>query len=94
MNKNAEALPPGYQLKHNIAWGHRVPGLLEIKYHDPKTKNASTLVMQRQIALLINEAQKDTSIKVILFHGGRYFSSGNNLSVLTGAAKTGDPKVV
>jgi enoyl-CoA hydratase/carnithine racemase len=84
-------MPPGYQLKDNIAWGQRAPGLLEIKYHDPKTRNASTQAMQRQIAILINEAQKDTSIKVILFHGGRYFSSGNNLKGLTSTLMSQDP---
>lgn len=34
------------------------------------------------MAHLINAAQKDTSIKAILLHGGRYYSSGNDLSVM------------
>ena len=34
------------------------------------------------MARLINAAQKDTSIKVILIHGGLYYCSGNDLSAL------------
>lgn len=37
------------------------------------------------MARLINNAQTDTSIKVILLHGGKYYSAGNNLDVLTSA---------
>lgn len=35
---------------------------------------------------LINKANKDTSIKAILVHGGKFFSSGNDLSKLIEAA--------
>ena len=33
------------------------------------------------IARLVENAQNDTSIKVIFFHGGTFFSSGADLSV-------------
>jgi hypothetical protein len=35
-----EDLPPGYKLEHGIAFGMRVPGLFEIKFHTPKDRNA------------------------------------------------------
>lgn len=34
------------------------------------------------LAKIINDAQTDEKIKVILLHGGKFFSSGNNLSVM------------
>ena len=37
-----EDLPPGYEIKEGLAFGSRVPGLLEIKFHYPQTKNAIT----------------------------------------------------
>lgn len=51
----------------------------------PQNRNASTGDSQLTIAKLINDAQADKSIKVILLHGGKYFSSGNNLAALTNA---------
>lgn len=38
---------------------------------------------------MITDAQTNKSIKVILIHGGKYFSSGNNLSALTSSVKKG-----
>ena len=35
------------------------------------------------ISKIINDAQNDEKVKVILIHGGKFFSSGNDLSVLT-----------
>lgn len=31
---------PGFTLNHGIAFGSRAQGLLEIKFHNPKTKNS------------------------------------------------------
>ena len=43
---------------------------------------------------LINDAQSDTNIKVILLHGGKYFSSGNNIQVLAkGGMKSKEEKI-
>ena len=33
---------------------------------------------------MINNAQNDPKIKVILIHGGKFYSSGNDLKPLTG----------
>lgn len=76
-------LPQGYQEANGIAWGSRVPGLLEIKFNTPQNRNASTGEGQLTMAKLIQDAQNDKSIKVILLHGGSYYSSGNNLAALT-----------
>jgi enoyl-CoA hydratase/carnithine racemase len=79
-----DAIPAGFQLKGGIMYGSRVPGLLEIKFHTPETRNAITNEGQRTIGELVNAAQKDDSVKVILLQGGKYYSSGNDLSALTG----------
>ena len=59
------------------------PGLLEIKIHNPKKKNAIGIPPERKLTELINAAQDDESVKVILLHGGSFFSSGNDLSLFT-----------
>jgi len=38
----AEILPAGFQVKEGIAWGSRVPHLLEIKFHNARRKNSTT----------------------------------------------------
>ena len=75
-------MPEGYQCKDGIAWGTRVPGLLEIKFHSMKTRNASRSSQHLMMSQIINAAQKDEKIKVILLHGGKYYSSGNDLKAL------------
>ena len=35
-----DKIPDGYKIESGICWGRRTPSVLEIKYHDPKTKNA------------------------------------------------------
>jgi len=57
--------------------------LLEIKFHNARRKNSTTGAGQFLISKIINDAQKDEKIKVILIHGGNFFSSGNDLSALT-----------
>lgn len=76
-------LPQGYQQENGIAWGSRVPGLLEIKFNTPQNRNASTGEGQLVMSKLIKDAQNDLNIKVILIHGGKYYSSGNNLAALS-----------
>lgn len=66
-------------------WGTtRAPGLLEIKFNMPKTRNAN--YKPENVAELINAAQSDKNIKVILLHGGKYFGSGNNLKDMAAMA--------
>ena len=76
------SLPEGYQTKNNIVWGMKQShqGLLEIVIANPKKKNAIGIKEEEQMAEIIKGAQTNDEVKVILLHGGRYFSSGNDLS--------------
>ena len=80
--KSRSDIPEGYTVKECLAYGSRVPGLLEIKYHNPTKRNASNAESQLRMARLVAKAQSDTSIKVILIHGGLFYSSGNDISRL------------
>jgi len=64
-------------------WGMRPshPGLLEIKIHNPKKMNAIGTPPEMRIAEIVTAAQTDDNVKVILLHGGSFFSSGNDLSM-------------
>ena len=84
--KTLPTLPEGYQAKSGIAWGSRVEGLLEISFWNLKRKNALTAESHVQIARLVKAAQNDEKIKVILFHGGLFYSSGNDLDALVSFA--------
>ena len=77
----SEDIPNGYKLQHGIAWGSRKPGVLEIKFHTPKKRNVISGQAQMLLARLVEHAQNDTSIKVIFFHGGTFYTAGNDLSV-------------
>lgn len=79
-------IPAGFQTQDNISWGVRSthPGLLEIIINNPKMKNAIGSPPEKKMVELINGAQDNKDIKVILLHGGRFFSSGNDLSALVG----------
>lgn len=79
-----EPLPAGFKVQDGVAWGSREEYLLEIKFHNSKRKNATTGPGQFLISKLINDAQNDEKVKVILIHGGKFFSSGNDLSLLVG----------
>ena len=82
MSKASKDIPPGYTVKDCLAYGSRVPGLLEIKNHNPTKRNASNNESQLLLARLVQEAQTDSSIKVIFIHGGLFYSSGNDISIL------------
>ena len=45
-------------------------------------RNASTGAGQLLMSKIITAAQTDEKVKVILIHGGKYFSSGNDLKAL------------
>lgn len=75
-------LPTGFTVTDGIAVGKRATGLLEIVFFNPKKRNASNGKSHIQMANAINSAQADPDVKVILLHGGFYFSSGNDISAL------------
>lgn len=73
-----------------MAWGSRAEGLLEIAYFNPKKKNASHAAMHLRMTHLIEAAQTDNKTKVILIHGGPFFSSGNDISALASGGSMSD----
>ena len=79
----AATLPEGFETKDGIAWGSRRPGLLEIAYWNHKRKNSVTGAGQKRMSRLIGAAQTDDEIKAIFIHGGLFYCSGNDLSVLS-----------
>lgn len=79
-------LPEGYKVKDGIAWGSRLPGLLEIAYFNPQKRNSVTGEGQMLMGRLINAAQDDENIKVIFIHGGLFYSAGNELGALASGA--------
>lgn len=83
-------LPQGYKLEDQIIHGHKAshPGLYEIIIHNPSKKNAVGTPPERKMAELLTAANTDDSIKVILLHGGRFFSSGNDLSMFVKPGQT------
>ena len=83
-------IPEGYTVKDCLCYGSRVPGLLEIKFHNPTKRNASNAESQLLMSNLVDQAQSDESIKVIFIHGGLFYNSGNDISRL--ASGTGEQK--
>jgi enoyl-CoA hydratase/carnithine racemase len=75
--------PQGYILEKSLIYGKSKthPGVFEIKFHNPKFKNALGLELEIKLTELIKLAENDDEIKLIVLHGGQYFSSGNDLSV-------------
>jgi len=58
----------------------RTGSILDIQLNRPAKKNAMTSSMYIAMADLLNEAAKDDSIRVVLWHGaGDSFSAGNDL---------------
>ena len=82
MSHAQKDIPEGYTVKDCLAYGSRVPGLLEIKYHNPTKRNAANAECQLLMARLVEKAQTDESIKVIFIHGGLFYNSGNDISRL------------
>lgn len=71
--------PPGFTFDPvGIIYGKRQshPGLLEIKLHNPKKKNAFRSETILKITEIIHQAEEDKEIKVIMLHGGKFFSAG------------------
>ena len=42
--------------------------------------------MNKAILKALKLAEEDTTVKVVLLHGGKFFCAGNDLSILTGGA--------
>lgn len=75
--------PSGYKHESQLIYGMRPshPGLLEIKIHNPSKMNAISNDPEKKIGEIVTAAQTDDTVKVILIHGGSFFSSGNDLSM-------------
>lgn len=84
-------IPEGFKLENQVIYGMRKshPGLFEIKIHNPAKKNAIGLEPEAKMTKLIEQCQEDEDVKVIMLHGGKYFSSGNDLSIFGGRDKDG-----
>ena len=91
MTTEVKDMPEGLKYEGGLCFGMRAshPGLFEIKIHNPKKKNAISTEHNLKLGDLITACQDDENVKVILFHGGKFFSSGNDLSVFAGSALTG-----
>jgi enoyl-CoA hydratase/carnithine racemase len=58
----------------------RSGGILRVQFNRPAKKNAMTMAMYTGLADLLNEADKDENINVVLLHGaGDAFTAGNDL---------------
>src|ERR1700730_12615348 len=58
----------------------RSESILRVQFNRPAKKNAMTLAMYTGLADLLNEADKDDNINVVLLYGaGDSFSAGNDL---------------
>lgn len=58
----------------------RSEGVLRVELNRPEKKNALTSSMYAKLADIFNEAGKDDSIRVVLWHGaGDAFSAGNDI---------------
>jgi enoyl-CoA hydratase/carnithine racemase len=74
-----QGLPEGFTLKDGVAFGYRQEGLFEIKFHRPKVRNAMGGAVELQLANCFKQASEDPNCKVVLLHGGKFFTAGNDL---------------
>ena len=86
--ESTSEIPKGYKLQDGLCYGSRVPGLLEIKYHNPQKRNAIFETTHERFAQIINNCQNDEDVKVILVHGGLFYSGGVDISAFTNYQKT------
>jgi enoyl-CoA hydratase/carnithine racemase len=79
--------PEGLTYESELVFGMRKshPGLFEIKIHNVKKRNAIATVPEKKLGELFKMADENDEIKVILLHGGKFFSSGNDLSAFADA---------
>jgi enoyl-CoA hydratase/carnithine racemase len=92
--KMTQNMPEGFVLQDQMIYGMRkeYPGLFEMKIHNPKKKNAIASIPELKMKELVLAAQDNEDIKVILLHGGSFYSSGNDLSLFGEAFAKGDPE--
>ena len=58
----------------------RSDGILRVELNRPEKKNAMTGAMYTRLAEILDEADKDDEIRVVLWHGaGDSFSAGNDI---------------
>ena len=62
-------------------------GILKIKINRPEKKNALSNEMRIEIAKLINQGEKDPSVRVILMHGNEDFCAGADVGGFSEAQK-------
>ena len=62
-----------------MIYGLHPEGILEIKLHDPKKKNAFFNKTMIKLIELMEFANKDPKVKCVVIHGGKFFSAGNDL---------------
>jgi len=72
-------LQEGEREEHGVRFGIVQEGLCVLHVDKPKRKNALTVEMQILIGRIFRAAEKDTRVKVIVWHGGDFYSSGNDL---------------
>ena len=77
-------MPAGFKLEQGVAYGSRVPGLFEIKIHRPQARNAMNDAINHKMRDLFTAVSDDPKIKLVVLHGGKFFSSGNDLNALSG----------
>ncbi|CDW76444.1 enoyl-delta isomerase mitochondrial-like [Stylonychia lemnae] len=65
----------------NLFHGIHPNGVQEIKFNNPGKKNAIDMEDLLKLADLFNDANNNDQVRVVLIHGGSYYSSGNDLSI-------------
>ena len=70
-----------FQYSSKLIYGVHPEGIMEIKLHDYKKKNAFFTKTMNKLAELMQYANSDPKVKCVVLHGGKFFSAGNDLEV-------------
>jgi len=70
-----------FKYASKLIYGLHPEGILEIKLHDPKKKNAFFHKTMMKFIELMEFANNDPKVKCVVIHGGKNFSAGNDLEV-------------
>lgn len=73
--------PSIYKYEKKLIYGVHPEGILEIKIHNPKKKNAIGAKAMQKFRELFEWANTNDSIKTIVIHGGEIFSTGNDVEL-------------
>ncbi len=79
----------GFQEQAGLLYGLHPNGVLEIKFNNPRIRNAFGMETQLKIVELYEYANKEDKVKVVFQHGGAYYSSGNDLGAFKRAFAQG-----